>query len=289
MLISHKNNLVQADVIKQRIKQLANPLLPVDEELKLLDELSQFPLGQFLLANKGLNGYWTAYAILTAPKKDDLHPLEDWLVNRSPGFIATQQRFAIFQDILKRLIKNNMNLASIPCGLMDDLLTLDYSAYDGCHLTGIDLDSESLDLACNNAKTHCIKNISVHKRDAWDLNINKEFDVITSNGLNIYEQNDERVVNLYKQFHQSLKKTGYLLTSFITPPPSKSIESPWKISNSEDLLKQVAIFSDILQVGWNCFRTEQETCLQLEAAGFKVEKIIYDEQCIFPTVLAKKI
>lgn len=65
---------------------MANPLLPVDEELKLLDELNQF-----LPANNGLNGYWTAYAILTAPKKDDLHPLEDWLVNRSPGFIATHQ------------------------------------------------------------------------------------------------------------------------------------------------------------------------------------------------------
>lgn len=157
---------------------MANPLLPVDEELKLLDELNQF-----LPANNGLNGYWTAYAILTAPKKDDLHPLEDWLVNRSPGFIATQQRFIVFQDILKELIKDNMNLASIPCGLMDDLLTLDYSS--------------SLDLACNNAQTHCIENISVHKRDAWNLKINNEFDVITSNGLNIYEQKDKYVSLTY--------------------------------------------------------------------------------------------
>ena len=57
----------------------------------------QLKLSQFLLANKGLNGYWTAYVILHGPKKSDLHPLEDWLLISAPSFVATQQRFQIFK------------------------------------------------------------------------------------------------------------------------------------------------------------------------------------------------
>ena len=36
-----------------------------------------------------------------------------------------------------------MQLASAPCGLMDDLLTLNYHNVSNIRLTGIDLDSDS--------------------------------------------------------------------------------------------------------------------------------------------------
>ena len=289
MIISHApTNPVQVDEIKEHIKKIKNPILPHEVELELVEQLNQFPLGQFLLGNKGLNVYWTAYVILHVLKKVDLHHLERWLVNYAPGFIATQQRFQIFQRELQKLIFNGCHLASVPCGLMDDLLTLDYSMCNDCHLTGIDLDPESIELAAQNAKDHNINNVSFTQKNAWDLGLNTEFDVITSNGLNIYEQDNNSVVDLYKQFYSALNSRGYLVTSFITPPPSPGVSSNWKLKSQEDSIKQLAIFSDILQAGWQCYRTEDESREQLQAAGFKVIKVVYDSQNIFPTILAEK-
>lgn len=289
MIISHKNNNdVQINDIKARILKIKNPILPHDVELKLVEELTQFPLGQFLLSNKGLNGFWTAYAILQGPQKQNLHPLENWLLNYAPCFKATRQRFYIFQKQLQKLLKNNTQLASIPCGLMDDLLTLNYSSYHGCHLTGIDLDPQSIELATQNAKEKNNNHSSFINKDAWHLNFSAKFDVITSNGLNIYEKDNHKLIKLYQQFHNALKDTGHLLTSFITPPFFEDRSPRWKIKEPCDALKEGAIFIDILQAGWQCHRTEEETRAQLQEAGFKIKQIIYDEQTIFPTVIAVK-
>jgi hypothetical protein len=54
-------------------------------------------------------------------------------------------------------------------------------------------------------------------------------------------------------------------------------------------LNLAAIFLDIIQAGWNCYRAEEKIHMYLMEAVFKVEKIIYDDQSIFPTALAKKL
>ncbi|WP_367606954.1 class I SAM-dependent methyltransferase [Legionella sp. W05-934-2] len=290
MIISHGlDESIDLDSIKERISKNPTPILPIDVELQLAEELVTFPLGQFLLKNKGLNGFWTAYMILHGPKEKNLSPLESWIVHQSPGFKATQQRFAIFQRTLQGLLSDNCHLASVPCGLMDDLLRLDFSSVKNCQLTGIDLDEESLSLAEKNAKNLGIKHVSFLKKDAWQLAIDNQFDAITSNGLNIYEPKSNRVIDLYRQFYKALKPKGHLVTSFITPPPTLSSKSSWKIDNLDNFMKQAAIFTDIIQAGWQCFRSESETHQQLEEAGFSVKKVIYDEQCIFPTIVAQKL
>jgi hypothetical protein len=53
----------------------------------------------------------------------------------------------IFQKLAQSLLKENVVLASIPCGLMRDLLTLDFSNIDHFGLIGVDIDTESLDFA----------------------------------------------------------------------------------------------------------------------------------------------
>ena len=65
-------------------------------------------------------------------------------------------------------------------------------------------------------------------------------------------------------------------------------ESTWRNFNPGDLKKQKAIFSDILQVQWQAFRTEAQTRAQLEEAGFKIREVIYDTQGMFPTVIAER-
>ena len=110
------------------------------EVLRLRSALGQFELGRFLLDNRGLNGYWTSYVLLfpdrgrqTNLSSDGtpLSELETWLLNRCPIILATQERFRIAQMVTQQQLRAGMSLASLPCGLMDDLLSLDYTNHEG--------------------------------------------------------------------------------------------------------------------------------------------------------------
>lgn len=288
MQISHIKEEINIEDIHQRIDGLEDPSLPFDTLKSFADELIKTDIGSFLLQNKGLNGYWTAYAILYGLEKDNLIPIEDWLLNKSPVVLATRERFYIFQQELKKVINNNMTIASLPCGLMDDLLTLDLSSYNNVNLFGIDIDTESLKLAQENAKKNNKPHAEFIEKDAWNLRMSNQFDIMLSNGLNIYEKNHDKLIHMYKEFHKSLKDNGILITSFLTPPPTLNPKSPWQNYDVMDILKQKAIFSDIIGTAWQNFMMEDDFILLLNKSGFWVEEVIYDKQQMFPTVIARK-
>ncbi|MCX7338393.1 MAG: methyltransferase domain-containing protein [Alphaproteobacteria bacterium] len=289
-LLTHDNLRQDFDlsVYQKNLERKPNLTFSLDVEMDLLKELGEFDLGRFLLKNKGLNGYWTAYIILHGPLEINLTPLETWFLHKAPTVRATQERFGIFKQQLSKYLKSEIILASVPCGLMDDLLGLDYAQCEDVKLVGIDLDGESLQFAQKNAQAHGINAVEFIKRDAWNLGVNAEYDVLTSNGLNIYQPNDEKVVALYGEFYKALKAGGIFITSFLTPPPVLSAESPWNNYDPSDVLKQKAIFGDIIQVGWQAFRSESKTRDQLAQAGFTVLDVLYDSQGMFPTVVARK-
>ena len=291
-IISHDtdaNQIFDLSFYQNQLKSKNNLLISFDEENELLRQLSEFELGRFLLKNKGLNGYWTSYVILQGPQKENLHPLEQWILHKAPVVKATQERFQIFKLQLQKNLRNGIKIMSIPCGLMDDLLSLDFNGFDNVHLVGADLDEDTLLGAKKNATAkYNLTNVDFIKIDAWKLGAVEEYDIITSNGLNIYQPNDEKVIDLYKKFYQALKPGGILITSFLTPPPSMSTESTWKNFDPSDALKQKVLFSDIIQVNWQTFRTEAQTRLQLAKAGFKTIEFINDSCSIFPTVTAIK-
>lgn len=280
IIISHQSNTnLNLNKVKERLKNSTDLALPLDEELKLLEEINQFELGKWLLENKGLNGFWTAYLILHAPQEKNLSALEHFVVHELPVVCATRERFGIFQKQLHKYVKPGMAVALAPCGLMDDLLLLEIA---DLNLYGLDLDENSIKLAKANAAKF-VKKAEFAKANAWDLSAYKgKFNVITSNGLNIYEPDDAKITELYKQFNAALTPEGILITSFLTPPAS------WQNTDSEKLKKQRAIFKDIIGAKWQSFRTEEVTRNQLEAAGFEVVEIIYDHAHMFPTVVAKK-
>jgi ubiquinone/menaquinone biosynthesis C-methylase UbiE len=271
------------------------------ERFELLEELAHFNFGKFLILNRGINGFWTRYFVLhpqegrlTGKNDEDRNftRLEEWLLDRSPIILATQERFFNFQRLLQHALKEGVRLASIPCGVMDDLLGLNYLGLNDFTLTGIDLDQESIEFAKQNAKqNHLEKNCEYLTRDAWDLEIKEEYDVITSNGLNIYEPDDSKVQHLYANFFKALKSGGQLISSFLTPSPSSNKSCPWDMKqiNQDDLRMQKVIMNEILDVKWHtCYRTEEETKTLLNKAGFKEVRFIYDRQKIFPTFVAQK-
>ena len=268
--------------------------LPIEKQLEMIDLLAGFELGRFLLERGGFNGYWTDYLVRHPQRGSDTifsNVLEDFLLNRAPTALATQERFQIFKREIQKRLGSNAALASIPCGLMADLFDLDFTQVSGISLTGIDLDSEAIEGASERARqrglSHCCQ---FFQREAWELDLGAAFDFIASNGLSIYEPDDAKVVALYEEFFKALKPGGYLITSFLSMPPFPGLKTGWKLNevNLEDALLQKFIFSDLLEAKWQIYRSEEEVKSQLEKAGFCDIEIVYDRAHIFPTIIGKK-
>lgn len=287
------------ELIKSKIILRGNlPHISVDYQLDIVGQLCDFPLGRFILERSGANGFWTDYMI-SHPQKGKISgvniegnpftPMEDFFLNRCPVIIAHQERFGIFQRLMQEKLKENVTLASIPCGLMRDLLTLDFSGITNFNLIGIDIDEESLLLAKEFAYEKGIKHVELLQQDAWQMQFNSELDVITSSGLNVYEEDSKKVLELYKIFFTALKPGGVLITSVLTYPPGEMVSSDWDLSglSEEDLLMDQIIHRDILDVKWRNFRSSDELGKEFEQVGFSVS-VYFDKHRIFPTILAQK-
>ncbi|MGK7877157.1 MAG: class I SAM-dependent methyltransferase [Xenococcaceae cyanobacterium] len=287
--------------IKARIHhQEKQPDVTVEEQLRIVDELASFPFGQFLLQNRGWDGYWTDYTIKhpyngRISGKDSqgrpLTELEKMLLDKFPAVIATQQRAVHFQKVIQQYITSGAILASVPCGLMRDLLGRDFTGVENFRLVGIDLDPKSLEGAKQLAEQYGLSSsVEFYQEDAWNLPFQERFTLLTSNGLNIYEPDDEKVTHLYKQFFKSLVPGGILVTSFLTPPPQSDPNSEWQMNqiDPDALQKQKIVFHDVLNVKFQCYRNASTIQLQLQNAGFDEMEFIWDDACIFPTVVAHK-
>lgn len=287
--------------IEKKIKAEGDkPYVTVQRQLELLAELSQFDFGRYLIQNQGINGYWTHY-MLTHPWKgrktgknnrgESFTYLESFLLNRAPTLLATQQRFEIFLKENQKQVKNNASLACIPCGMMGELLYLDFKNIENINLIGIDYDANTLMDATMLAEQQKLADFTrLIQHNAWNLDLQNEFDLISSNGLNIYEPDDSKVTELYFHFFNALKPSGKLVTSFLTFLPTLSAQSEWDMTkvNPQDALLQKIIFVDIIDAKFQCYRSSEQTRLQLQLVGFSNIQFIYDDAKIFPTVVAYK-
>lgn len=269
--------------IENRLRSAERLILPLEEELEILAVLQEFPLGRFLLRNQGLNGYWTAYIFRHVPGTPVDQPMERWLLERSL-LAGARERFHRFARLIDEMIVDDAVLASVPCGLMDDLLQRDYDGRSGVRLVGIDIDEESLG--------ECSKFVLA---DAWKLRIQDEFDLIVSNGLNMYEPDGARLVELYRAFGRALRPGGRLLISFLTPPPpppweDRSRADEWDKYGiaEEDLRRELALFGDIIQARYLNFSSEAEIRAQLEQAGLVVDAVHYSDGGVLPIASAIK-
>jgi hypothetical protein len=275
--------------IKKRLQSTDPTLLalPLDETLKILEEMEKCDgLGKWLLMHQGLNGFWTAEAILRFGGESPSN-IARWITTHAPIFRATCERFKIFQKVLQRQLDNGAKtFISVPCGTMEELLTLNTSCQSDVRFIGIDLDSQAeawvkeASTRYNNVTSHK----EFHQADAYNLSSYvKNADVIVSNGLNFYIQDDAEVIRLYKAFADSLKLGGILITSHLSPP---TLAEPY---DKEALKKQLAIVRDICEMRWQIFRPEALVKAQLAEAGLEVQEVIWDTQKMFPTYVCKKV
>jgi ubiquinone/menaquinone biosynthesis C-methylase UbiE len=280
------------DIISHGHKTLSPESETRPEVANALSALGNFELGRFLLDNLGLNGHWTSYVLMhpdrgrltkTSSDGSPLTELETWLLDRCPIFLATQERFRIFRELTQPLIRPGMKLASLPAGLMDDLLTLDYSQAPDVVLTAVDLHPDTLCEAQQNlTRLNPPVAVEFERRDAWQLAATERWDLLTSNGLNIYVEDDNRCVDFYRNVARALKPNGVFVVSFITPPDQ------WQPKVMADMEYQRFLFKEVVPVKWSCVRAESKTREQLREAGFDVLSVSYDTQRMFPAVVAKK-
>ena len=167
------------DIISHGHNTLSRSSAGTAEVERTRQELANFELGRFLLSNLGLNGHWTSY-VLMHPERGRLSnissdggpitELESRLLNRCPILLATQERFRIFRELTQPYLRSGMQLASLPSGVMDDLLTLDYSGLKGVELAAIDLDAASLrEGEANYRRLQPPVKVVFEQRDAWSL------------------------------------------------------------------------------------------------------------------------
>lgn len=299
-LISHEDQSDRsyeqaAEAAKARVRAGGDlPGATVEQQLAVVDQLASFELGRFLLVNRGLDAYWTHRLVTYVPgtlKRGEVLDLEYQVFEQMPAVLATRERFGIFRREVQTMLKPGIALASVPGGLMGDLLLLDHTACPNATLLGVDLDQRALDGARALATERGLaQQLTLRHADAWEMDLNGAADVLTSNGLNIYEPDDERVTALYRKFFDALKPGGRLVTSFLTPPPMLSPESPWDMSAVTPALLglQHLLFVKIIEAKWSAFRTEAQTRAQLERAGFTEMTFIDDRARMFPTVVARK-
>ncbi|GLW40343.1 hypothetical protein Pcaca04_42790 [Pectobacterium carotovorum subsp. carotovorum] len=286
---SQESHDERVTAVKDNIIESGDHLgISVKEQLALLDAFSHLELGQFLLKHHGLNAHWTHNVIAHRPTHY-INSLEEIIYTQLPNVLATRERFGIFQRLLQELLRPDAVMVSVPCGVMADLLLLDYTRHRDVKLIGIDLDKQALEEAYKLASQQGLKNqISLVLTDAWTIDLAAQADVITSNGLNVYEQDDDKVTELYRVFYSGLKPGGTLITSFMTPPPTLSQDSPWINTDPKLLALQYVLFSRIIGATWTAFRTHQKTQSQLEQAGFTDIQFINDHMHMYPTVIANK-
>lgn len=303
-LISHQASQSLAEtvaLITERVQHEGDkPNGSVAYQLDLLAQLQQFDFGKFLLLNQGINGYWTHY-MLTHPSNGRVTgknnqgaaftALEKFILDEAPTMLATQERFTIFLEENQKAVKDGTTLTCLPCGMMAELSYLNFQGVTNCQLVGIDYDDGALIAARKLSEQRQVINFShFFHANAWELTTKNEYDLISSNGLTIYEPDDKRVGELYQLFHQALKPGGRLVTSYLTPPPTMTKDCEWNMAviNMKHLALQQLLFSDIIGAKFRCFRSSAITMSLLEQAGFDEFDIHYDKARLFPTIIAYK-
>lgn len=255
---------------------------------RALDDVLKSGLWSYMLMHGGLNGYWTDYIVHKRYLQTQDHI--DVKYYELPVPLATQQRNRIFMGLLQGMIRDGIRIASIPCGMMRDVLALDFSGRRDFALDGYDLDEESIDLARQLSAEY---GLADHARffvaDAWTVGVENEaqYDVCVSNGLNIYVPEAERTVDLYRSFRRCLKPGGRLIASCLTYPPSQAVATEWDLAAVDpESLALAAMLFGLFEPQWSSFRSIEETTAQLREAGFSRVSVHPDAARIMPTFLA---
>ena len=301
----NKSHSLRYTEIQTAVKDLEDKIIKrgdlsyisTSQQVYIIQQLASFPMGQHILLTGGANAFWTDYMIAypqiqknLAASMLNLNRLEYYIIFECLSVLAQRELFRTSQKIAQKHLKDNATLASIPCGLMRDFLELDFSKTNNVQLLGADLDLEAMEHAKKLASNLNITNIEFTQQNAWNLKLPKQVDYINSIGLNVYEEDRARVIELYKQFYDTLKPSGILFTGVLTYPPGSEKPSDWSIDilSPEQIEMEKIIIEDIYDLTFQNYRTLDEIKDDFFKAGFKKVEVTLDKFKVFPAIVATK-
>ncbi|MFM2438881.1 MAG: hypothetical protein RLZ55_1706, partial [Actinomycetota bacterium] len=236
-LISHRGDDIPelADAVAAAERRIADARPEYGSREQLLADLElwqQCDLGRWMLVHHGWNAHWTRYCIgYDRDDADVTNPVERFFLTETPAVTATRQRWAIMSRIAAELLPAGGIGMSVPCGLMDDLVLLPNAS--SATLVGLDLDAEAVEHAAENAAARGLTDVVCAVGDAWEPQrahvtfgdaavyaraVDGGVDLLMSNGLNIYVEEDDQVVDLYRAFRGLVRPGGSLVVSALTTP-----------------------------------------------------------------------
>lgn len=289
--LSHKPAQESREVTLARIvdRLMADGL---DHLIPLAEEMSQGPIALGLMRQGGVDGSLHDQVLhggLLSPlcRIKHHHPADVKVLNNC-SVTGLVERFHSFQSVMRELIVNRQitsdsTIASIPCGLMRELLTLDYEG-ERPHIVGVDKDPLSLAASKELAKELAISHVEFYLKDALFLGPIRSVDVIVSNGLSVY-LDDAELLDLFQQFQGSIRPGGYFLTTHMTP------EAEWNPEHAteENLQFHRDFFRNIVRGRWlSHLRSIDQVCAMLDEAGFDIVEIRPGETGIFPIYLTRR-
>lgn len=225
-MLSHKSTDISEETIQAAVQEIRSDVegktlsdTEKKERLILVTMLTEFALGRFLLVNRGLNGYWTD-VILNRPldpnaNRQYVNSLEEYLMERSPPFVARCEAQRVIHREVRPLLRPGRAVASVPSGLMSEILLATQKPFAGVDLFAIDLDADNFAMIRERYGDR-LKGNTLHTlhMDARQLEMSERFDLICSSGLTIYMPNDDDVQALLHLFFTALKPNGKLVTTF---------------------------------------------------------------------------
>ncbi len=280
---SNRLSLKEAtEKIKERLTREGDTeIATLSEKLDILDELTRFELGRFLILNKGLDGNWSHYIAYEFPRlAENMKPqpsMERTLIEML-GEMELWTRLELVKKLLQKEMRNGISLLSVPCGVMAALSTLDFSQLSDFKLCGVDLDPNVLQAAREfNKKQGLASHTEFLCRDAWNLGLNNQFDIVVSMGLNIFVGDFDKVLDLYRSLRATLKPGGKLMVSFMTPYPFRDPNTERDLSslNQNAVRLHRIVLSEIVKTGVVNFCSSQQMIDQLKTIGFSKVEIHY--------------
>ena len=292
-LITHRSDKYDVNEELEKIKARIMNGPEAEKRIKIFNQLCEFEYGRWLLVNRGLNAYWAAYLVYHDEIKNgkQLHALEKVMLEKSPGVLSSKDRANRNAGILQKMIKSNMTVASLPCAMMNDLLRLNLTNLENLKLVGLDLDPAAIALAQENSKKFNKENLCTFKvADAFELNIENEFDILHSTGLNMYVQTEHELLKLYSNFYKAVKPGGFLIVTSNIPPKDENDSFVWSLGLREmsELPQQVLIFFDVIQIRQGMYCTKNQIINQLKNVGFINVDVDFDSRKMFLCFIAKK-
>lgn len=293
------NGYIQELLSSDKLDLEKKSLLLAITESDTWKEIQQSSYWRHNIFNGGLSGPFTEYFACFNPEwkvdfwGERVQPIDTTYLNEHAIPRAYQSTVLQTQQVLSKKVnelvvsgKTKVEIASLACGTMYDVLGTKFEDRKKIFFCGFDVDKESLRLVQEKAKTlgYDTDQIKLQECDIVTSSLPEDqYDVIICNGFSFYI-NDESLIHLIENVKMALKTNGIFLMSFIQPA------TMWQMNEQEKKVgKIVKEILDAVPMNWSAnLRTSDEVLSLVKKGGLSDVSVLEEKHNIHPLIFAHK-